>query len=101
MAWRIDEQVIRGEIDNRARGRVVGRIWLSGRTEPVELDLAGNCWRDLAGRRLEFANPEPKALGGDGLAREQMVQRFKRPRGDRVCELRVDGRRRAPMGDLA
>ncbi len=60
MAWRIDEAVIRGEIDNRLRGRVTGRIWFAGRAEPVALDLAGNCWRDLAGRRLEFANPEPQ-----------------------------------------
>jgi len=71
MAWRIDEQVVRGEIDNRARGRVLGRIWLSGRAEPIELDLAGDCWRDLAGRRLEFANPEPRALDRDGLTSEQ------------------------------
>ncbi|HEY5552319.1 MAG TPA: hypothetical protein VIK52_10550 [Opitutaceae bacterium] len=60
MAWRIDEQVIRGEIDNRMRGRVKGRIWFAGRADPVELRLEGNCWRDLAGRRLEFTNPEPK-----------------------------------------
>lgn len=60
MAWRIDEWVIRGEIDNRVRGRVTGRIWFTGRAEPVELRLAGDCWRDLAGRRLEFVNPQPK-----------------------------------------
>ncbi len=60
MAWRIDEAVIRGEIDNRVRGRVTGRIWFFGRAEPLELDLEGNAWRDLAGRRLEFVNPDPK-----------------------------------------
>lgn len=60
MAWRIDEAVIRGEIDNRTRDRVTGWIWFEGRAEPVELDLAGNAWRDLAGRRLEFTNPQPK-----------------------------------------
>lgn len=71
MAWRIDEQVIRGEIDNRTRDRVTGRLWLVGREEPVELDLAGNAWRDLAGRRLEFVNPAP--LPGDltGFATQQ------------------------------
>ncbi len=71
MAWRIHEQVIRGEIDNRERGRVVGRIWLSSREEPLELDLAGDCWRDLAGRLLEFTNPEPKDMGRDGLTIKQ------------------------------
>ena len=60
MAWRIDTAVIRGEIDNRVRGRVTGRIWFLGRTEPVTLQLEGNCWRDLAGRRLEFVNPQPE-----------------------------------------
>ncbi|HLP25465.1 MAG TPA: hypothetical protein VK477_07300 [Acidobacteriota bacterium] len=60
MAWRIDEHVVRGEIDNRTRGRTTGRIWFVGRAEPVELELTGDCWRDLAGRRLEFVNPEPK-----------------------------------------
>lgn len=62
MAWRIDEAVVRGEIDNRVRGRVTGRIWFSGKADPVEFDLAGNAWRDLAGRRLEFTNPEPKTM---------------------------------------
>eukprot|EP01035_Chromulina_nebulosa_P057073 gene57073-biopygen40839 len=57
MAWRIDQSVIRGEIDNRTRDRVTGRIWFEGLAEPVELDLTGNAWRDLAGRRLEFVNP--------------------------------------------
>jgi len=71
MAWRIHEQVIRGEIDNRERGRVVGRLWLSGRAEPIELDLAGDCWRDLAGRLLKFTNPEPESRGRDGLTTEQ------------------------------
>ncbi|HTO05356.1 MAG TPA: hypothetical protein VL069_16730 [Opitutus sp.] len=60
MAWRIDEHVTRGEIDNRIRDCVTGRIWFFGRDEPVILALTGNAWRDLAGHRLEFVNPEPK-----------------------------------------
>lgn len=59
MAWRIDEAVVRGELDNRTRGRVTGRIWFAGRADPVVLELKGDCWRDLAGRRLEFTNPAP------------------------------------------
>jgi hypothetical protein len=62
MAWRIEESVIRGEIDNRVRGRVTGRIWVAGLSGPLDLDLKGNAWRDLAGRRLEFSNPAPKPL---------------------------------------
>lgn len=71
MAWRIDESVVRGEIDNRQRGRVTGRIWFVGRDAPVELDLAGNAWRDLAGRRLLFVNPAPKSEDLSGLANRQ------------------------------
>jgi hypothetical protein len=63
MAWRIDELVICGEIDNRRRGRVTGSIWLAGHPEPVQLELRGNCWRDLAGCSLGFTNPVPR-LGG-------------------------------------
>ncbi len=60
MAWRIDEQVVRGEIDNRTRGRVVGRLWMIGREDPVVLELEGNPWRDLAGHVLRFSNPDAK-----------------------------------------
>lgn len=62
MAWRIDEAIIRGEIDNRTKGRIWGRLWVVGREEPIDLNLAGNPWRDLAGHRLEFINPHPKAM---------------------------------------
>lgn len=71
MAWRIDEAVVRGELDNRTRGRVTGRLWFLGRDEPVVLELAGNCWRDLAGRRLEFTNPSPQPGDLDKLAAMQ------------------------------
>lgn len=60
MAWRIDEAVIRGEIDNTVEGRTIGRVWLVGRDEPLELDLNGDCLRDLAGTRLTFVNPAPQ-----------------------------------------
>jgi hypothetical protein len=62
MALRIEEAVIRGEIDNTVEGRVTGRIWLLGREEPLTLNLEGDCWRDLAGTRLAFENPKPVAL---------------------------------------
>ncbi len=71
MAWRIETMVLRGEIDNRTRGRVTGRLWLLGRAEPLVLDLAGDCHRDLAGRRLEFTNPRPEPAAGEDLAPHQ------------------------------
>lgn len=60
MAWRIDEAVIRGEIDNTIGGKTTGQIWLAGRDEPLVLDLDGDCLRDLAGTKLRFVNPSPK-----------------------------------------
>jgi hypothetical protein len=57
MAWRIHDSVIRGEIDNRTKGRVRGKLWLHGLDKPVRLDLDGNACPDLAGCRLKFKNP--------------------------------------------
>lgn len=56
MANRIHEHVERGEVDNREKGKVRGRIWLSGREEPIELELKGNACSDLAGSLLRFRN---------------------------------------------
>ena len=39
MAFRIHDSVVRGEIDNRAKGIVRGKIWLEGRSEPLALEL--------------------------------------------------------------
>ena len=59
MAWRFHEHILRGELDNRTRGRVTGRIWLAGAEEPLVLDLRGDCAPDLAGCLLTFENPNP------------------------------------------
>ncbi len=49
--------MVRGEIDNRSKGIVRGKIWLEGRPEPVTLELKGNAHSDLAGCLLTFTNP--------------------------------------------
>jgi hypothetical protein len=56
MAWRIHDSVIRGEIDNRVKGVVRGKLWLHGLDQPVKLDLEGNACPDLAGCLLKFKN---------------------------------------------
>ena len=68
MALRLQAEVIRGEIDNRTRGRVTGRIWFVGREEPVRLRLQGDAFRDLAGHCLWFSNPAPQAGKAELLA---------------------------------
>src|SRR6266571_5777180 len=60
MAFRIHDSVVRGEIDNRVRGTVSGKIWVEGRNEPVVLKLKGNAWPDLAGCLLTFKNPQKR-----------------------------------------
>lgn len=66
MAWRIHDSVIRGELDNRVKGFVLGKLWLAGLDQPVLLKLKGNCHPDLAGCRLEFQNLlKPVALRKD------------------------------------
>jgi hypothetical protein len=57
MAWRIHDSVVRGEIDNRVKGTVRGKLWLNGLAEPVTLELEGNACPDLAGCLLKFKNP--------------------------------------------
>jgi hypothetical protein len=60
MAWRVEEAVEHGMIDNTVEGITTGKIWLAGRDEPLILSLNGDCWRDLAGTVLEFENPNPR-----------------------------------------
>lgn len=60
MAFRIHDSVVRGEIDNRVRGMVRGKIWVEGRPDPVVLELQGNAHPDLAGCLLTFTNPRPR-----------------------------------------
>src|SRR5580692_2216756 len=60
MAWRIADNVIRGELDNQTPGLVQGKIWLAGREAPLALRLSGNGHKDLAGCKLTFSNPAPK-----------------------------------------
>jgi hypothetical protein len=57
MAFRIHDSVVRGEIDNRVKGIVRGKVWVEGRAEPIVLELKGNAWPDLAGCLLTFTNP--------------------------------------------
>jgi len=71
MAWRIQHNVVRGEIDNQLRGRVEGKIWLAGLKDPLVLRLTGDCHIDLAGCRLEFSNPKPRVDSNITLAPDQ------------------------------
>src|SRR5580698_2657557 len=56
MAFRIHDNVERGEIDNRVKGIVRGKIWVKGCAKPIVLELKGNAHPDLAGCLLKFKN---------------------------------------------
>lgn len=73
MGFRIHDSVVRGEIDNREKGVVRGRVWVYGRVEPLVLELSGNAHPDLAGCLLTVTNPLPSTPhpGLDSLHSEQ------------------------------
>ena len=60
MAFRIHDSVVCGEIDNRVKGVVRGKIWVEGRPDPILLELQGNAYPDLAGCLLRFTNPHER-----------------------------------------
>ena len=76
MAWRISDLVLDGEIDNTRKGRVVGWLRLSDRTELLRLQLRGDCHPDLAGWRFRVVRVDPvpkwaEEKNADGLSTDQ------------------------------
>lgn len=79
MAWRIADRVVGGQIDNTIKGKVTGWIEVIGRSEPLVLDLHGDCQPELAGWRCRIDRTDPVPLWADpvdltGLAAEQTGQ---------------------------
>lgn len=60
MAWRPDHLVIAGELDNTLFGWTIGWLELSGFEFRLQLKLAGNCHRDLAGWKFRIHRVEPE-----------------------------------------
>jgi hypothetical protein len=58
MALRIDQEgIARGEVGNTTRGATVVRLEFADGFA-ANVSLAGNAWRDVAGRVLRFSNPK-------------------------------------------
>lgn len=74
MAWRIAENIVQGEIDNRLPGIIKGTLYLEGLKDPVHLHLEGNADPDLAGRLLTLRNLRParRTENLDGFSRRQL-----------------------------
>ena len=72
MAWRLNQMVTRGVIDNRQKGKVLGTLWLIGQESAIRLELDGNCDDDLAGCLVEFVNHKPQPDHSIGRFRDQV-----------------------------
>src|SRR5260370_2235742 len=72
MAWRLNQMVTRGVIDNRQKGKVIGTLWLIGQESAIGLELDGNCDDDLAGCLVEFINHKPRPDHSIGGFRDQV-----------------------------
>ena len=63
MAWRPHENLVEGELDNTAPGKVTGWLKFVGLKEVVKLDLAGDFHRDIRGTKVHLRNPNPTQDG--------------------------------------
>ncbi len=54
MAWRPNEYVIEGELDNTQLGKVTGWILFAGLKDKVTFDLQGDFHRDIRGAKVHF-----------------------------------------------
>lgn len=69
MAWRPNENLIAGELDNRIPQKVTGwlRFYRQGQSPlKVKLDLAGDFHEDIRGTRIRLHNDQPSDQDHDG-----------------------------------
>ena len=52
MAWRPNDYIVEGELDNTTPGRVTGWLRFVGLEKTVTLSLEGNFHRDIRGARV-------------------------------------------------
>jgi hypothetical protein len=70
MAWRPQENLIEGELDNTVPGKVTGWIRFLGMDEPVRLELVGDFHRDIRGAKIRFRNHTPSDRNQNGVLGE-------------------------------
>lgn len=89
MFIRLEDSLVRGELDCRERGQVRGRLWLLGRTDPVELDLVGIPARELGGCSFRIRCEYPPSEQSPALAT---------PQKGHLLSCTVSGRKKVPAG---
>lgn len=74
MAWRPNDQLMEGELDNTVSGKVTGWMRFAGMKDRVIFDLEGNFHRDIRGAKVrlrgdgESANPEESVHYMEGFS---------------------------------
>jgi len=67
LSWRLNVNLIEGELDNAVPGKVIGWIRFVGMDEPVRLELVGDFPRGIRGAKIRFRNPRPADANGTGV----------------------------------
>ena len=68
MAWRPNENLIEGELDNTTLGKVTGwMIFIRRGDIPLKVDfyLEGDFHEDIRGKRIKLTNANPKYIDGE------------------------------------
>ncbi|HCN29775.1 MAG TPA: hypothetical protein DIT64_13725 [Verrucomicrobiales bacterium] len=57
----LETSILGGHLSNEVPGLITGSLHLAGSRQPVQVELAGNFCRDIAGCRVDLHNPLPDA----------------------------------------
>lgn len=76
MAWRPYENLMEGELDNTAPGKVKGWLRFVGMDEKVTLELKGDFHRDIRGTVVRLSNKGPHDRNGSGDSSGSYMQGF-------------------------
>ena len=68
MAWRPNEYLIEGELDNTRLGKVTGWMQFAGKEQKILFDLKGDFHRDIRGVKIHFK--------GDGQPDEAEAEKY-------------------------
>lgn len=60
MAWRPNQYLIEGQLDNTINGKIVGYMKFYGLEKDIQFNLDGNFHRDIRGAKIRFSNDEYK-----------------------------------------
>ncbi|MFT5881648.1 MAG: hypothetical protein ACI9FG_000133 [Crocinitomicaceae bacterium] len=90
MAFRIDKAIVKGWIDNTTPGITRGGLEVKGMDRPVKILLRGNCWRDLAGTRIDFTNPHPEV-------QEELIEHFNNLQRGVIGDMTASKKIKAPL----